>query len=312
MARNAVDCSEIRFNRRMDRLKAMQTFVQIADQGSLTKAADALDTSLPAVVRSLAALEAHLGVRLFHRTTRRISLTEEGRSYLQSAREVLAAADAADQALTLDATEPAGLLTITAPMMFGHMYVSPAVVRFLQRYDKMRCSVMLHDRPVNLLEEGVDVGIRISALEDSSLVAQQLGSIRRVVVASPDFLRRHGTPAHPRDLQSANCVRIHPTTVGPWTFRENGRALSITTRGNLEFNHIAPAVEACAAGMGFGNFLSYQVLPMVQQGRLQIVLADFEPPPRPVSVIYPHARLLPARTRAFIDWMKTEFAGIRL
>jgi DNA-binding transcriptional LysR family regulator len=312
MARNAVDCSEIRFNRRMDRLKAMQTFVQIADQGSLTKAADALETSLPAVVRSLAALEAHLGVRLFHRTTRRISLTEEGRSYLQSAREVLAAADAADQALTLDATEPAGLLTITAPMMFGHMYVSPAVVRFLQRYDKMRCSVMLHDRPVNLLEEGVDVGIRISALEDSSLVAQQLGSIRRVVVASPDFLRRHGTPAHPRDLQWANCVRIHPTTVGPWTFRENGRALSITTRGNLEFNHIAPAVEACAAGMGFGNFLSYQVLPMVQQGRLQIVLADFEPPPRPVSVIYPHARLLPARTRAFIDWMKTEFAGIRL
>jgi len=296
----------------MDRLKAMQTFVQIADQGSLTKAADALGTSLPAVVRSLAALEAHLGVRLFHRTTRRISLTEEGRSYLQSAREVLAAADAADQALTLDATEPAGLLTITAPMMFGHMYVSPAVVRFLQRYDKMRCSVLLHDRPVNLLEEGVDVGIRISALEDSSLVAQQLGSIRRVVVASPDFLQRHGTPAHPRDLQRANCVRIHPTTVGPWTFRENGRALSITTRGNLEFNHIAPAVEACAAGMGFGNFLSYQVLPMVAQGRLKIVLADFEPPPRPVSVIYPHARLLPARTRAFIDWMKTEFAGLRL
>lgn len=296
----------------MDRFKAMQTFVQIADQGSLTKAADALGTSLPAVVRSLAALEAHLGVRLFHRTTRRISLTEEGRSYLQSAREVLAAADAADQALTLDATEPAGLLTITAPMMFGHMYVSPAVVRFLQRYDKMRCSVMLHDRPVNLLEEGVDVGIRISALEDSSLVAQQLGSIRRVVVASPDFLRRHGAPAHPRDLQRANCVRIHPTTIGPWMFRENGRALPIATRGNLEFNHIAPAVEACAAGMGFGNFLSYQVLPMVAQGRLQIVLGEFEPPPRPVSVIYPHARLLPARTRAFIDWMKTEFAGLRL
>jgi DNA-binding transcriptional LysR family regulator len=296
----------------MDRLKAMQTFVQIADQGSLTKAADAMDISLPAVVRSLAALEAHLGVRLFHRTTRRISLTEEGRSYLQSAREVLAAADAADRALTLDATEPAGLLTITAPVMFGHMYVSPAVVRFLQRYDKMRCSVMLHDRPVNLLEEGIDVGIRISALEDSSLVAQQLGSIRRVVVASPDFLRQHGTPAHPRDLQRANCVRIHPTTIGPWMFRENGRVLPILTRGNLEFNHIAPAVEACAAGMGFGNFFSYQVLPMVMQGRLEILLTAFEPPPRPVSVIYPHARLLPARTRAFIDWMKTEFAGFRL
>lgn len=296
----------------MDRLKAMQTFVQIADQGSLTKAAESLGTSLPAVVRSLAALEAHLGVRLFHRTTRRISLTEEGRSYLQSVREVLAAADAADRSLTLDATEPAGLLTITAPVMFGHMYVSPAVVRFLQRYDKMRCSVLLQDRSVNLLEEGVDVGIRISKLEDSSLVAQQLGSIRRVVVASPDFLRRHGTPMHPRELRDANCVRIHPSTVGPWMFREDGRPLSIATRGNLEFNHIAPAVEACAAGVGFGNFFSYQVLPMVAQGRLELVLTAFEPPPRPVSVIYPNARLLPARTRAFIDWMKAEFDGLRL
>ncbi|MDM0033257.1 LysR family transcriptional regulator [Variovorax sp. J22P271] len=296
----------------MDRLKAMQTFVQIAEQGSLTKAADAQGSSLPAVVRSLAALEAHLGVRLFHRTTRRISLTSEGRTYLQSAREVLATADAADRALTLDATEPTGQLTVTAPVLFGHMYVSPAIVRFLQRYDKMRCTVLLHDRPVNLLEEGVDVGIRISALDDSSLVAQQLGSIRRVVVASPDYLRRHGRPRHPRELLAANCVRIYPTTIGPWRFRDEGRAIAVPTQGNLEFNHIAPAVEACAAGMGFGNFFSYQVLPMVAQKRLEIVLEDFEPPPRPVSVIYPHARLLPARTRAFIDWMKQEFSGLRL
>jgi DNA-binding transcriptional LysR family regulator len=296
----------------MDRLKAMHTFVQIADHGSLTKAAEALDASLPAVVRSLAGLETHLGVRLFHRTTRRISLTEEGRRYLHSARELLAAADAADRALTLDATEPTGQLTVTAPVLFGHMYVSPAIVRFLQRYDKVRCSVLLHDRPVNLLEEGIDVGIRISALEDSSLVAQQLGSIRRVVVASPDFLRRHGTPAHPRELLDANCVRVHPGPMGPWMFRDHGRALPVATRGNLEFNHVAPAVEACAAGVGLGNFFSYQVLPLVAQGRLRIVLEDFEPPPRPVSVIYPHARLLPARTRAFIDWMKAEFAGLRL
>ncbi|MBO9648698.1 MAG: LysR family transcriptional regulator [Variovorax sp.] len=296
----------------MDRLKAMHTFVQIADHGSLTKAADALDSSLPAVVRSLAGLEAHLGVRLFHRTTRRISLTAEGRTYLQSAREVLAAADAADRMLTQSAAEPTGQLTVTAPVLFGHMYVSPAIVRFLQRYDKMRCSVLLHDRPVNLLEEGVDVGIRISALEDSSLVAQQLGSIRRVVVASPDYLRRHGRPSHPDELMKANCVRIMPTTTGPWRFRDGGRPLSVTVQGNLEFNHIAPALEACAAGMGFGNFFSYQVLPFIAQKRLEIVLEDFEPPPRPVSVIYPHARLLPARTRVFVEWMKQEFAGIRL
>jgi DNA-binding transcriptional LysR family regulator len=296
----------------MDRLKAMQTFVQIADAGSLTRAAQAQDSSLPAVVRSLAALEAHLGVRLFHRTTRRISLTEEGRRYLHSVREVLAAADAADSTLTDEAAEPAGQLTVTAPVLFGHMYVAPAIVRFLQRYDRMRCSVLLHDRTVNLLEEGIDVGIRIGALEDSSLVAQALGSIRRMAVASPDFLQRHGVPRHPRELLHANCVRIHPSTTANWVFRENGRPLAIATGGNLEFNHIAPAIESVAAGMGFGMFFSYQVLPLVAQGRLRIVLEDFEPPPRPVSVIYPHARLLPARTRAFIEWMKAEFSGLRI
>ncbi|MDH6591730.1 DNA-binding transcriptional LysR family regulator [Variovorax sp. TBS-050B] len=296
----------------MDRFKAMQTFVQIADQGSLTRAADALGSSLPAVVRSLAALEAHLGVRLFQRTTRRLSLTEEGRHYLASAREVLLAAEAADRALKTEAREPAGHLTITAPVLFGHMYVAPAITRFMQRHEKVRCSVLLHDRTVNLLEEGIDVGIRISPLEDSSLVAQPLGTIRRVVAASPAFLQRHGVPRHPRDLAGAPCVRGRLDAPTQWTFREGGKRIGVTPDNRLAFNHLAPAVEACAAGMGFGSFFSYQVLSHVDQGRLQLVLEDFEPPPRPVSVIYPNARLLPARTRAFIDWMKAEFDGFRL
>ncbi|MFV0674782.1 MULTISPECIES: LysR family transcriptional regulator [Variovorax] len=296
----------------MDRFKALQNFVQIADQGSLTRAAEALGTSLPAVVRSLAALEAHLGVRLFHRTTRRLSLTEEGRSYLPSARELLLAADAADLALKAEAREPAGQLTITAPVLFGHMYVAPAIVRFMQRYEKVRCSVRLYDRTVNLLEEGIDVGIRISPLEDSSLVAQTMGTIRRVLVASPDYLARHGTPMHPRELNGAPCVRGRVDAPTQWQFYEGGKAIGVTPDTRLEFNHLAPAIESCAAGMGFGTFFSYQVIPHVAQGRLKLVLEDFEPPPRPVSVIYPNARLLPARTRAFIDWMKMEFEGLRL
>ncbi|OEZ27751.1 LysR family transcriptional regulator [Variovorax boronicumulans] len=296
----------------MDRFKAMQTFVQIADQGSLTRAAEALGSSLPAVVRALAALEAHLGVRLFHRTTRRLSLTEEGRHYLPSAREVLLAADAADQALKAEAREPAGQLVITAPVLFGHMYVAPAIVRFMQRHEKVRCSVRLHDRTVNLLEEGIDVGIRISPLEDSSLVAQTLGTIRRVVAASPAFLAQHGVPRHPRDLAGAPCVRGRIDAPAQWAFRDGGKTVHVTPDNRLEFNHLAPAIEACAAGMGFGTFFSYQVLPHVAQGRLQLVLEDYEPAPRPVSVIYPNARLLPARTRAFIDWMKTEFNGLRM
>jgi len=296
----------------MDRFKAMQTFVEIAEQGSLTRAAESLGSSLPAVVRSLAALEAHLGVRLFHRTTRRLSLTEEGRHYLASAREVLLAADAADLALKAEAHEPAGQLTITAPVLFGHMYVGPAITRFMKRYDKVRCSVLLYDRTVNLLEENIDIGIRISPLQDSSLVAQTLGTIRRVVAASPDFLAQHGTPRHPRDLAGAACVRGRIDAPPQWQFHEGGKTVSVTPSNRLEFNHLAPAVEACAAGMGFGTFFSYQVLPYVAQGRLKLVLEDYEPPPRPVSVIYPSARLLPARTRAFIDWMKTEFSGMRM
>ncbi|MGJ7568590.1 LysR family transcriptional regulator [Variovorax sp. GB1R11] len=296
----------------MDRFRAMQTFVQIADQGSMTRAAEALGTSLPAVVRALAALEAHLGVRLFHRTTRRLSLTEEGRHYLPSARDVLLAADAADLALRAEASEPAGQLTITAPVLFGHMYVAPAIVRFMQRHEKVRCSVRLYDRSVNLLEEGIDVGIRISPLEDSSLVAQTLGTIRRVVAASPAYLAQHGVPQHPRDLEGAPCVRGRVDMPSQWVFREGGKTIGVTPSVRLEFNHNAPAIEACAAGMGFGTFFSYQVMPHVAQGRLALVLEDFEPPPRPVSVIYPNARLLPARTRAFIAWMKTEFSGLRL
>lgn len=290
----------------MDKLKAMQAFIHIAEQGSLTAAAQVMESSLPAMVRTLAGFEAQLGVRLFNRTTRRISLTEEGRRHLESCRQLLAALADAESALSADAAEPAGQLTITAPMLFGQMHVAPAVTRFVQQHEKMRCSMVLLDRVVNLLEEGIDVGIRIGEPEDSSLVAQQVGQIRRLVVASPAWLRRHGVPKHPKDLLKANCVRVtdHSPTWGP--FMDQGKPLRLAVSGNLEFNQIAPAVAACAAGAGFGSFLSYQVAPFLQTKQLRTVLEEFEPPPRPINIVYPHARLLPMRTRVFIEWMKQE------
>ncbi len=290
----------------MDKLRAMQAFIHIAEQGSLTSAARVMESSLPAMVRTLAAFEAQLGVRLFNRTTRRISLTEEGRRHLESCRQVLTALDDAEAELTAEAAEPAGHLTITAPMMFGQMHVAPAVARFVQRYDKMRCSVVLVDRVVNLLEEGIDVGIRIGSLKDSSLVARPVGHIQRVVVASPAFLKRHGIPKHPKNLLKANCVRVtdHTPTWGP--FNDQGRQLRLTVSGNLEFNQNGPAIAACVADAGFGMFLSYQVAPYLQNKQLRVVLAGFQPAPRPVHVVYPHARLLPMRTRVFIEWMKQE------
>ena len=295
----------------MDKLRAMQTFVQIADAGSLTAAAHALDASLPAVVRSLAAYEAHLGVRLFNRTTRRISLTDEGGQHLASSRQVLAAVDDAEAALTAEAQEPTGHLTVTAPVLFGQMYVAPAITRFVQHHPRIRCSVVLLDRVVNLLEEGMDVGIRIGPLDDSSLVAQSLGQVRRVVVASPALLRRQGTPQHPRDLAGLNCIRNSFGPPGWGTFHEAGKSFRVPVTGNLEFNHVLPAVEACAAGAGFGMFMSYQVEPLVAQKKLKIILERFEQAPRPIHVIYPHARLLPTRTRAFIDWMRAELKTLR-
>jgi len=161
------------------------------------------------------------------------------------------------------------------------------------------------------LEEGIDVGIRIGPLEDSSLVAQPVNSVRRMVVASPEFLQRHGEPKHPKDLLKANCVHFSASAGQWWTFHENGKAFTVPVTGNLEFNQAIPAIDACAAGLGFGMFISYQIAPYLAQNKLKVLLEEFEVPPRAVSIIYPHARLLPARTRVFIEWMKQELKGLR-
>ena len=294
----------------MDKLKAMQTFTRIADEGSLTAAARALGSSLPAVVRSLAALERELGVRLFNRTTRRVALTEDGRQYLERCRHVLAAVDDAERAVRGDAAAASGQLTVTAPVLFGQLHVAPAITRFLRRHPQVQVNAILADRVVSLLDEGIDVGIRIGRLEDSSLIAQPLGQVRRMLVASPAFLRRHGLPEHPRELLDANCVRFAGSALG-WTFHQDGKPFKLQVRGNLRFNHVAPLVDACVAGLGFGVFMSYQVASLLERGALQTVLEAFEPPPQPIHVVYPQARLLPARARLFIDWIRRELKGFR-
>jgi len=288
----------------MDKLKALQTFTAIIDRGSLTAAADALDSSLPAVVRTLAALEAQLGVRLLNRTTRRLALTEDGRQYLERARRILADLDEADRALGTQQEEPGGTLNVTAPVLFGQYHVGPAVTRFLQRYPKMRINLVLLDRVVNLVEEGLDVGVRIGHLQDSTVVAQGVGRIRRIVVASPAFLRRHGTPKHPRDLAGQPCIYSNATDGDQWRFVEDGRAFTVRAQGPLECNLAAPMLDACAAGLGFRRCLWYQAASLLQAKKLRIVLADYEVEPWPVSLTYPSARLMPSRIRVFIEWMK--------
>jgi len=204
----------------MDRLHAMETFVQIVDKGSLTAAADALDTSLPSVVRVLASLERHLQVRLLNRTTRRMHLTDEGARFLERCRAILSQVREAEAALGSRGGEPQGKLAITAPVVFGRRYITPIVNAFVRRYPKVNIDLLLVDRFTNLVEEGLDVAVRVGELPDSSLVAVPVGQARRVICASPDYLRRQGKPRVPQDVAAHRCVRF--TGVAPrdeWDFR---------------------------------------------------------------------------------------------
>ncbi len=297
----------------MDKLKAIETFIAIADEGSLTRAAAALSTSTPTVTRMLAALESSLRVRLFTRTTRRIVLTDEGRAYLERARHVVAAVDIADAAVADRGDDVAGRVVVTAPVLFGQLVVAPIVMAFLKKNPRASAQLLLFDRMVNMVEEGVDVGVRIGALNDSTLVASMVGRVRRVVVASPAYLKKHGTPQTPRDLLQHNCFGFSASPVPWWTFQEGKRVVPVPVSGNIDFSHAAPAVDACVAGAGIGMFVSYQVGPLLfaRPQRLVVLLEKFEVPPRPISVVVPGNRLLPRRTRAMLDALKAGLTALK-
>lgn len=291
----------------MDKLRAMDVFVHIADGGSLSAAALALDKSLPSVVRMLAALEASLQVRLFNRTTRRITLTPEGRVYLEHCRKILADVAETEGALVREQTALSGTVTLTAPVRFGELHVVPALARFLQRHPRVQVNLMLLDRVVDLLEEGIDLAVRIAHLGDSSLVARPIGQIRQVVCASPALLQRVGAPARPEALSGLPCVRFTGISPGSmWHFQKDGKPLAVKVGGALACNQVGAALEACAAGLGFGLFLCYQAMPRVARGELAVLLPDYQPPSIPLSLVYPHARLLSARVRALVDWLAAD------
>ena len=287
----------------MDKLQAMATFVQIVDKGSLTLAAASIETSLPSVVRTLAALEQTLGVRLLNRTTRRISLTQEGRHYLARCRSILADIGEAEMALTAQRQEPSGELRVTAPVLFGQRYITPIVTRFLRQFKKTRVELLLLDRVVNLVEEGIDVAIRIGHLPDSSLIAIPAGHIRRVVCASPGYIKVRGLPREPNDLLKHDCLRLIGIAPGAaWGFHSKGRTISVSVNGPFVCNQAAATIDACVDSLGVGTFLSYQVAPLVAQNKLRLLLVDYEPLPFPLSIVYPHAKLLSARVRVFAEW----------
>jgi DNA-binding transcriptional LysR family regulator len=297
----------------MDKLRAMATFVRIVDGGSLTAAADSLRTSLPSVVRSLAALEAALDVRLLNRTTRRIALTDEGREYYERSKRVLADVDDAETAMSARRKAPRGRLRVTAPVMFGRMHVAPLLTDFVLKYPALQIEVLLVDRVVDLVEEGIDVGVRIGHLPDSSLVALPVGQTRRLTCASPAYLRRVGIPRSLADVAAHRCVSSTGLAQGNgWTFSAHAKPIYVAVNNALISNQIDAALDACLRGVGLGQFLCYQVRAALAGGKLRRVLREHEPAPLPIHVIYPHTRLLSSNVRAFVDWTVPKLRAAKL
>jgi DNA-binding transcriptional LysR family regulator len=253
-------------------------------------------------VRTLAALERELGVSLLKRTTRRLHLTDEGSQYLERCRDILAATQEAEDILVARRTEPVGKLSVTASVLFGRRYLAPILCDFLRRNPKVSADVLLVDRVVNLIEEGMDVAVRIAHLKDSSLVAIPVGRVRRVVCASTQYLRRHGVPRVPDDVRRHSCVRhVGLVPRSEWHFRVGKRQVTIPVASIMTCNEIDSAINACIDGLGLGMFLSYMVAPYRKAGQLKYVLEKFETDPMPVQVIYPQARLMSHKVRTFVD-----------
>jgi DNA-binding transcriptional LysR family regulator len=282
----------------------MTVFAAVAEEQGFAAGARRLGMSPPAVTRAIAALEERLAVKLLDRTTRHVRVTEAGQRYLDDARRIIAEMDEADEAVQGINAAPRGHLLVTAPMLFGRMYVTPGIVDFLQRYPGMQVSTLFVDRVTNLLEEGIDVGVRIGELPDSTLRAVRVGEVRRVLVAAPEYLARHGAPQTPQELAQHTIVASSGSSTPPeWRFNERGRAVTLRPAARLSVNSNDAAIEAVKAGFGIARLLSYQSAALVASGELQLVLDEFSTPPVPIHIVHRDARQGSARVRAFVDLM---------
>jgi len=286
----------------MDRFHSISVFVAVAETGGFAAAARQLQMSPPAVTRAIAALEEQLSVKLFNRTTRYVRTTEAGQRYLTDARRILADLDAADEAAAGINAEPRGHLTITAPVMFGRMHVMPGIIDYLERYPDTEVSCMFLDRIVNLLEEGIDVGIRIGELPDSSMQALRVGSVRMALCASPDYLERNGIPLHPKDLLQHSIIASSAgANTADWRFHQGKDEFTQRLQPRLSVTTNDAAITAAVQGLGITRLLSYQVAPQIADHTLQPVLEDFEAPPLPIHIVHREGRYSSTRVRAFID-----------
>ncbi len=286
-----------------DRLEAMNILVAVVEAGSFSGAARRLNVPLATVSRKVSELESRLDARLLHRSTRQLALNEAGVAYLAACRRILEQVAEAERAVSGEYAAPKGELIITAPVVFGRLHVLPVVVEFLKTYPDIKVRLALSDRVVHLLEDHVDVALRIGDLPDSSLVAIGLGSIRRVVCASPAYLAAHGKPRRLADLAKHECINFE--TLGAaqtWIFAAGKGEVLIPFRARLVVNTAEAAIDAALAGAGIARLLSYQIAGARRAGALQTVLEAFEPAPWPVSLVHAGQGLLPLKLRVFLDF----------
>jgi DNA-binding transcriptional LysR family regulator len=287
----------------MDRADSLAVFAEVAERGSFAAAARRLGRSPTAVTRSIAELEARLGVRLFNRTTRAVSLTDAGRRLAGGARRVLADLDEIERAAAGEAAAPRGELRVTAPILFGRLHVEPVVLEFLARFPDVSVVLALIDRPVDLVEEGLDVAVRIGAPPESSAIATRVGAMPRVVVASPDYLAQHGTPRVPADVAEHAVVAFSGMFGERWMFRDGAGETGVAIRPRLAVNTAEAAVDAARSGFGLTRVLGYQAADDIRRGRLLRLLTEYEIDALPIHLMYPGGRFPPPKLRAFLDFV---------
>ncbi len=291
----------------MDRLDAMGAFVAAVDEGSLAAAARRLGYSPASVTRAITSLEDRLGVPLLHRSTRALRLTLPGEAYLATCRQVLDDLQRVESGAAADQQTPRGLVTLTAPLLFGRLRVRPVLDRFLDAYPAVQARLVLLDRVVNLMDEGIDVAVRLAHLPDSSLIATHLGEVRRIVCASPAYLERRGVPHTPSALSGHACIMSNDAAAEPWSFGDEAssrrrplRMAAVNPR--LIVNSAAAAIDSAVDGHGVTRVLSYQVASDIVAGRLVRLLVAYEPSPIPVHFVLQAGRSMTAKLRAFIDF----------
>ncbi len=286
----------------MDKLHTIQVFIEVANQQSFVLASEKLGMSPPAVTRSVAALEHGVGAKLFNRTTRHVRLTESGALFLTDAKRILEELEEAEAAIKGVYTKPSGTLAITAPVLFGEKHIMPIVTEYLALNPDVSVKAMFHDRVTSLVEEELDVAIRIGHLKDSSLYATQVGQVRRVVCGSPDYFDQYGSPTHPQELKDHSI--IFPTTfesVRHWPFKINGKRETIKLTPRLRCNQNSSSLRAAILGHGITRLMSYQVGEELASGTLQSVLTQYEEDPIPLNIIHLEGRRVNAKVRSFID-----------